>query len=73
MKYNNMPKEEAFFLIESNISNMIFETQEQLLKKPNMVLNINEDIHLSVYMLSDIKNLSYQGIYKLAKKVLKNQ
>ena len=73
MKYNNMPKEEAFFLIESNISNIIFETQEQLLKKPNMVLNINKDIHLSVYMLSDIKNLSYQGIYKLAKKVLKNQ
>lgn len=68
-----MPKEEAFFLIESNISNIIFETQEQLLKKPNMVLNINKDIHLSVYMLSDIKNLSYQGIYKLAKKVLKNQ
>ena len=69
MKYNNMPKGEAFMMVDDRLINLI-NHQESNLKKPTMVINTQEHI-FGVYMLSDIKNINYSLLYKEARKLLK--
>ena len=69
MKYNNMPKGEAFMMVDDRLISLI-NHQESNLKKPTMVINTQEHI-FGVYMLSDIKNINYSLLYKEARKLLK--
>lgn len=67
MKYNNMPKGEAFLMVDIELSKLI---DKQPLKKPTMAIS-TENHYFKVYMLSDIKNIDYKTLYKEARKLLK--
>lgn len=68
MKYNNMPKDEAFFVVGDNLYDIIME-QEDKLSKPIMRILVDGNIHLNVFMLSDINHLNYKLLSRSLKKL----
>lgn len=70
MKYNNMPKGEAFLMANKWLAN-VFISQSTKLEKPYMAITLDNKNIVYVFMLSDIKKLDYITIYKEARKHLK--
>lgn len=70
MRYNNMPKGEFFFIVDNKVSKII-NGYNKLLELPIMVVVVNKNITLNVYMASDILKLPYKEIYKKVRKLLK--
>lgn len=75
MRYNNMPKGEAFLMIDRETSNCILTDTDLGLKlqKPRMAIQIDLKTVFYIFMLSDIKNLEYQKVYKLWRSLLKKR
>ena len=78
MRYNNMPKMEAFLMIDREVANSILEDPElgPKLEKPRMAFqrgtkNICDTFY--VFMLSDMNNLEYPKVYKHWRSILKNR
>ena len=70
MRYNSMPKEDFFFVISSDFSDLF----EPILQKPFFFINLGnkEEDSIMVFMASQvIKNIKYQDLHKLAKLKLK--
>ena len=42
--------------------------QESKLTKQRMRIEVNSELHLNIFMLSDIINISYKVLYKTIKK-----
>lgn len=72
MKYNNMPKGEAFMMVDNNLAGFILN-QLGSLSKPRMAIQVDKDNVFYVFMLTDIKNLDYKTLYKEVRKSLKNK
>ena len=78
MRYNNMPKMEAFLMLDKEVANSILTDPElgPKLKKPRMAFqrgvdNISDTFY--VFMLSDMKNLDYSKVYKHWRAILKSR
>lgn len=72
MKYNNMPKGEAFFMVDKSTALKIL-TQIDKLSKPRLAIQIDLKNVFYVFMLSDIKNIEYKLFYKACKEYLKTK
>ena len=78
MRYNNMPKMEAFVMLDQPTSNAILKDDDlgKNLTKPRMAfqrsLDSVEDTFY-IFMLSDLKNLEYNKVYKAWRAILKNR
>lgn len=70
MKYNGMPKEEAFFVVGDDLAE---ELSKYPLEKPSMKVTIRStSVALHIYMASDIKeNVNYKEFYRAGKALLK--
>ena len=75
MRYNNMPKGEAFLMIDKETANCILLENELIcnLKKPRMAIQIDTNTVFYIFMLSDIGDLEYKSVYKLWRNLLKNR
>ena len=70
MKYNNMPKEEAFFMVDKKTAEIILNQLDKL-EKPRMAIQMDKNQVFYIFMLSDIKNISYSTFHKEIRKSLK--
>lgn len=71
MRYNSMPAEEFFFVVEGG-PKTLGEEILRLSKKPSM--SIYAEYNLYVFMASDIlENVDYKLIHKLSKQILKTK
>ena len=70
MKYNNMPKDEAFFMVDKKTAEIIFNQLDKL-EKPRMAIQMDKNQVFYIFMLSDIKNISYSTFHKEIRKSLK--
>lgn len=67
MKYNGMPKEEAFVVFHVDVGFLLLKEYSKQLKKPYMTIKIKSGL-LYVFMLSDIvSNIDYKDMYKAIK------
>lgn len=72
MRYNNMPKMEAFVMMEKSFFNLILNSEMGIkFKQPMMAIRTNSDEAFYIFMLSDLKNLEYNEFYKMGRKFLK--
>lgn len=68
MKYNNMPKGEAFFVVDYDLGSLILG----LMKSPKVMCIYNgKGLFLSIFLLSEIKSLNYKNLCNLIRKQLK--
>lgn len=65
MKYNNMPKGEAFFVVNKEVGDTIINTNS--ITKPYMYIQVNKSTNIYIFMLSDILNIDYKSLYKTLK------
>lgn len=73
MRYNSMPSEEFFFVVEGGNSKTLGSEIWKLSKKPRMVLS-SPKFCLYIFMASDImSNVDYKLIHKLSKQILKTK
>lgn len=76
MRYNGMPKNEAFVVLEKSISNFILDTFK-ILEKSYMGLSVpNGDGTFKVFyvfMLSDILQIPYKKLFRKWKRFLKKK
>ena len=70
MKYNNMPKDEAFFMVDKKTAEIILNLIDKL-EKPRMAIQMDKNQVFYIFMLSDIKNISYSTFHKEIRKSLK--
>ena len=70
MKYNNMPKDEAFFMVDKKTAEIILNQLDKL-EKPRMAIQMDKNQVFYIFMLSDIKNISYSIFHKEIRKSLK--
>lgn len=82
MRYNSMPKDEAFVVIDYNLANLFLKNSEKPefkhnFKKPIMAINLNKDntnnVCIYIFMLSDFLEQDYKNVYKAARYLLKKQ
>lgn len=73
MRYNNMPKEEAFVVLEKSFFNHFLENNSYFNKfsHPIMAIRLNSNEAFYIFMLSDLKSIDYQEFHKIARKYLK--
>ena len=73
MRYNNMPKGEAFVMLEKNFFNHFLENDScfSSFQHPIMAIRLNSGEAFYIFMLSDLKTLEYKKFYKIARKHLK--
>ena len=65
MKYNNMPRGEAFVMVDNRLIDLVLSDSGKF-KKPTMVINTKEE-KLGIFMLSDISTIDYNLFYKKIK------
>ena len=70
MKYNNMPKDEAFFMVDKKTAEIILDQLDKL-EKPRMAIQMDKNQVFYIFMLSDIKHISYSDFHKRIRKSLK--
>lgn len=69
MRYNSMPKGEAFFIIEAGLLDLFMVSSNPGLSRMEIK---TEKVHLSVYMFKEVqKLLNYRDIFKYARKLIK--
>lgn len=69
MRYNSMPKQEFFFVIDYKMAPAFISNE--MSDRRYMEINTPEDM-LFIFMASDVKELvSYKSVHKLAKSILK--
>lgn len=75
MRYNNMPKGEAFVMFDKQVANSILKNQElwSNLKKPRLAIQFDLENVFYVFLLTDLKNLDYQKTHKVFKAILKTR
>lgn len=73
MRYNNMPKGEAFVMLEKNFFNNFLENDSCFsnFQHPIMAIRLNSGEAFYIFMLSDLKTIEYKKFYKIARKHLK--
>lgn len=71
MRYNNMPKMEAFVVVFTDFLKEISREFNPTFNHPYMEISI-PDNNFTVFMLSDMKNWDYQEFYKASRKYLKD-
>lgn len=69
MKYNNMPKDEAFFMVDQRLVGLLTKYSNRF-KSPYMVIQDKKN-QFGIFMLSDIGNLDYSILYKEIRNTLK--
>ena len=71
MKYNGMPKGEAFLMVDKQTAEVILAIGGKL-EKPRMAIQVDIGNVFYIFMLSDItKNIDYSAFYKANKRRLK--
>lgn len=71
MRYNNMPKMEAFVMISHNFMDFLRKEVGINFTHPHMRITLHEE-EVSVVMLSDFKTWNYNDFYKASRKYLKD-
>lgn len=78
MKYNGMPKGEAFVMVSSQTYLLCIKPQEKLMDRSIMAFHLNPKQSISdsnafyVILLSDLKKLNYKEVHKAALTLKKN-
>lgn len=69
MRYNSMPKEEFFFVVGKNLSDIFLEATLE----PRMEIHTREE-DLYIFMASNVlKEVNYKKVHKLAKSLIKSK
>lgn len=77
MKYNGMPKGEAFVMVSYQVYTKCIQPQRSNMEKAQMGIHINPKDNISdanafyIFLLSDLKNLDYTTVHKEATKLKK--
>lgn len=73
MRYNNMPKGEAFVMMGKDFFNYFLENDSYFskFKHPIMAIRLTSGEAFYIFMLSDLKSIEYKIFYKIARKYLK--
>ena len=71
MKYNNMPKDEAFVVVQKDLFNKVIVPLSNKFKKPVMAISMNKDNVFMILMLSDLMSIDYNIFHKNTKMVFK--
>ena len=70
MKYNGMPKGEAFVMINRKVFEVCIHDYTKSFKKPHMTIDFPKGDSLAVMMLSDLKSIPYKEFHLNAKTLL---
>lgn len=71
MRYNGMPKDESFFVVNENLGNLLLKFE---LKSDYIFVNSIQNDNLFIFLSSDIlKNVDYKRLYKILRNKSKHQ